>query len=793
MSKSGIGRRWALQASALLLGFGLFSAPARADEGQWPPEQISQLDAVHLKSLGLELGPRQLGLGGGGLFRAVVKLGDCSAAFVSRSGLVLTSEHCIDSALRSSSNGDHDYLAQGLLARKKDNELPAPGFTVEVLEDMHDVTNDVLSAANSTHDDVARERALESASQKLVARCERRHPGRRCRVKRFFLGKQFKLLQLLELRDVRVVYAPPASIARFGGTVDEGMWPRHAGDFAVLRAYVGHDGKPAGYSAGNVPFKPAQWLHLGDEGIEPGDFVAVLGYPTQTQRYLPAAELSRYMEQVLPARAGLYGEWVDVLTRAASRASSADRIALHKQQLDRRLKTTRELLEAFRKLHVVEQGQRRERRLEAWCAGKSDRKRYANAMKELTRLSKARRARFGRALLLDSVAQGPALLAVAVDLVRRARGHRIVARHTSATYDDAHADRLWTLEAERLEHFDRSVDAELLASLVLRAHGLPERIEAFDKLAGPLGDKQRPILVRRLDALMARSRLSDVQHTRKLFDRPDAAALQKSNDPVIVLARGIADEIDRLEQARLRDRGTRSRVATDYFAMLRRVEHRPVYPDANGTLRLSYGTVVGYQPEDGLRAEEQTTLRGAIDKSTGEKPFDLPRQLLEKAPGAAASYWADPDLDDLPVCFLSNTDTSAGNPGGPVIDGRGHVVGLAFDRVEDDLASDFFFDPDRTRAIGVDIRYMLWLLDRVDDAGFLLRELGVSQYRSAPSRRERAAAPRLHGPGVTRTHREPHANACGCTVPGGNAGAAPEWWSLALLGVALLRTRRRDT
>jgi len=790
MSKSGIGGRWALRACAALLSLGLCSTPARADEGQWPPDQLGDLDPVHLKSLGLELRARQLRIGSGGLLGAVVKLGDCSAAFVSRSGLALTSQHCIDRALRASSKGGHDYVAQGLLARKPEDELPAPGFTVEVLEDSTDVTADILSAANKSHDDAARERAIEHAAAQKVARCERRHPGRRCRVKRFFLGRQFKLLQLLALHDVRVVYAPPAGIARFGGAIDDGMWPRHAGDFAVLRAYVGGDGKPADFAKNNVPFKPGRWLRLGDEGIEPGDFVAALGYPTGTRRYLPAVELARYVEQVLPARAGLYSEWVNALTRQAARSPAIEnRIAQHKQELSRRLQTTRDLLEAFNRLHLVEQGKRRQRRLESWCAAGPGRKRYLDAITALAELSAARRARFERALLLDSVQHGPTLLAVAVDLVRRARERSIPARHSNPTYADHNAGRLREIEAQRLEHVAPPVEGEFLASLVLRAHALPktERIEAFDKLAGALGNKQRGTLVRKLAALVGRSRLSDAKHARELFDQADAAALGQSHDPMIVLARGVADAIERLDEERARERGTESRVAADYFEMLRRVQHGPVYPDANDTLRLSYGTVVGYEPEDGLRAEAQTTLHGAIDKSTGEKPFALPRRLLDKAPGAGASYWADPGLDDLPVCFLSSADTAPGNAGGPMIDGRGHLVGLVIDRVEDDIASDFSFSANRTRAIGVDIRYMLWLLDRVDDAGDLLRELGVSQYRSAPSRRERAAAPRLHGPGVSKTRRGAHPNACGCAVPGGNGGGPRAWW---LLFPALLLRRR---
>ncbi len=790
---SGFGRHWALKACAALLAFGLGGASVSADEGQWPPGQVGSLDAVHLKSLGLELGPRRLGLGGAGLFHAVVKLDNCSAALVAPTGLVLTSYGCVEDVLRAAGSSDHDYLESGLLARKQSDELPAPGSTIEVLEDVTDVTRDVLSGAATAHDDAARERAIELASDKQVARCERRHPGRRCRVQRFYLGKEFRLLTLFELRDVRVVYAPPASVGQFGGAVDEGMWPRHAGSFAILRAYVGHDGKPAGYAKDNVPYKPRQWLHLGDQGIAPGDFVATLGYPGRTRRYLPAAELSRYAEQVLPGRVGLYGEWVDALTRQAARSQDiANRIAVHRQQLAERLQAARSLLGAFRRLDLVEQGRRRERRLGAWCSARPDRKRSSDALAVLSQLSTARRARFSRALLLDSVEEGPDLLAVAVDLVRRARARQVPDRQLDSIYSDDSSEKLWRREAPRLARFDAAVDAELMASLVLRARGLAkaDRIDALDKLGGGLGDKQRPALVRQLAARIRTSALSSEKHTRQLFDQADAAALDKSRDPLIVVARGLVDAIERLHEERAAERGTESRIAPAYFDMLRSVQGGPVYPDANGTLRMSFGTVAGYRPEDGLRAEPQTTLSGAVEKATGEKPFDLPRRLLQKASSAGESYWADPDLDDLPVCFLMNTDTVAGDPGGPVIDGQGHLVGIDFDRVRDNVASEFAYSADRSRSIAVDIRYMLWVLDRVDDAGQLLRELDASQYRSAPSRRERAAAPRLHGPGLTKTHRGTHPNACGCTVPGGSSDAPPVLLLLTLLGLARARRRR---
>ena len=612
-----------------------------------------------------------------------------------------------------------------------------PGRKVEVLVRESDVTSEVLSAAKPATDDATRERAIEAATQKLVDSCEQTHRPHHCSVRSFFLGRQYRLFETLELGDLRVVYAPPAGVGQFGGRVDRHAWPRQAGDFALLRAYTAADGTPAGYAKENVPYKPDPWLHVGDEGIEPGAFVMVAGYPAHTDRYLPAVEIARYTEQVLPARIGLYQDWLEVIDRQGKRSPAlAVKVAMHKRQIEELLASTRARLEALNKLHLTELREREEQRLHTWCSVKPDRKQFCDAFAELEKLSATRREAFPRTLLLDNLRRGPSLLAIGIDLVQRARQHAVVARQRTATYADDNAGQLWKQQEHRLHGYDPRVDAELLASLVLRARHLPQAtpLEPLSRLAGNLDDKQRDALARRLEARFRSSTLSNEKHVRELFDAADAAALEKSRDPVIALARDLADLLAQRDAERARERGTESRVGPRYFQMLDRSRTGPLYPDANGTLRVSYGTVTGYDPEDGLRALPQTTLHGAINKATGESPFNLPRRLLEKAAAAGESYWADPDLDDVPLCFLSSADT-AGSPGGPVIDGRGHLVGLDFDRVWEDAAGDFVYRRDRSRSIGVDIRYMLWLLDRVEDAGALLRELGVSSYRSAPSRR----------------------------------------------------------
>lgn len=739
-------------------------ATARADEGLWPPGQIAGLDIAHMGSLGLRLRPDQLWSENGGILRAAVKLPGCSGAFVSETGLVVTNHHCAYRAIRAQSSAEHDYLGQGFLAKKRSAELRAPGYTLRVLESVKDVTTEVRAVAKAAKSDQERAVAVDAKERDLAAACEKQ-AHHRCRVASFHMGREYKLFDSLEIEDVRVVYAPPASIGEFGGGTLSWTWPRHTGDFTVLRAYVGPDGAPADYSEKNVPFKPKQWLKIGADGVKNGDFVAILGYPRETDRYLTASEVARQVEQLYPATLELAGEWIGILDDAVKKSPQlAAKMAARRSRLEARQKMARGMIADLRQLGLVDRREKEEARLKSWAAEKPVRKRAVDELAAMDGISKRKRARFPRAFLLDHLGHGPDLLAVALDIVRPG------------------AHRHWSRDQRRIADFNADVDARLLASLAARAKRLPQgqELDALAKLA-----------TGGVTAAMGKvraSRLSDESTAKRLFDDP--AAAEKSRDPMIMLARALGQELDRLDAERNADRGLVMRIGPDYFSMLEAERGDRLYPDANGTLRLSVGTMRGYSPEDGLLARSQTSLHGAVEASTGEEPFNLPRAVVEKAPEAKESYWADPDLDDVPVCFLSNADTSGGGDGSAVVNGRGELVGLSFDRVWENVAGDLGYSVSRSRNINTDIRYMLWLLDRVVDAGDLLQELGAARYRSAPSRRERTQPLRRHLPSAPAASAKPApAKGCGCTLPASDAGGRAAL-AVALLALAAARRRR---
>lgn len=770
---------------SLLLALCCVAPRVHADEGQWPPDRLGELDKSRLASLGFRLSTTDLYSENGGLMRAAVNIGGCSAAFVSPDGLIATNHHCAYRAIQSNSTPEKDYLANGFVAKNKQSELQGKGYNVLVLRSIRDVTPEIRKVEASTKDDYERMLAIEKKRKELVLECEKKQKGLRCEVATFSMGDEYKLFESLELTDVRLVYAPPAGIGEFGGEVDNWMWPRHTGDFALMRAYSDAKGNPSEYSDKNVPYRPPSFLKVSADGVAPGDFVAVLGYPGRTQRYLRAQEIERQMKQALPESAEFLSSWVGLLEKQATRSKDvAIKVAAQKKGFANSAKNSKGMLEGLGHLGLLERRRDEEKRLLSWLKSPGHEKQAA-AVAELDAMVKERERVFLRELLLSNALRGPNLLGVAVDLVRRAKESAKPDLEREEAYMDRNAVRLWKNQERRLRDFDAEVDAALLASLATRAKQLPPEL-AIDPLAR-LATGDETATARSLVGRMRGSVLAKSESTKKLFDGP-ASAVDASTDSLVVLARALVAEIEAMEKLQKTREGRALRTGPAYFEALRATTKKPFYPDANGTLRLSYATVGGYVPKDGLTATPQTVLGGAVKKHTGTPPFELPKAVLDKARAAKDSYWSDPILGDVPMCFLSNADTTGGNSGSAVIDGNGRLVGLNFDRVWENIAGDFGWGADRSRNISVDVRYMLWLLDRVADADSILEELGVAGFRSQPARRGREAP--ASAPPVSSGGGTPEVRSCGCGFEARDARLGWVWVGLSLL-VAMRRWPRR--
>ena len=795
-------RRWSLPsllvlataaATAAVTVFGAAPGLARADEGQWMPEQISELDQGQLKSLGLQLSAEQLwGGDDGGVMRAIVNLSGCSAGFVSPKGLVATNHHCAYRAIQANSAVDHDYLTDGFLAADQAGELDSKGTTVKVLMEVTDVTAEVRKAADGVTSPGERARKVDLARKTLVEACEKEDAANRCRVAEFYNGSLYQLHRYVEFPDVRLVYAPPSSVGNYGGEVDNWMWPRHTGDFSLMRVYATKDGKPAEYSEDNVPYEPKRWLTPSTEGVEPGDFVAVLGYPGHTDRYLPFSEVTRQVEQFLPARVELYGEWIRILEEAGERDPAVKiKVAARLRSLANRHKNARGMIDGIKRNGILARREAEEKKLAEWAKGQG--KAYAGVLEGLDALTQARRDGFERDFLVGNLSGGAGSLALAIDLVRLARERKKPDLERDSSYQDRELTSLWKREQGRIRDFDAAVDTALMRDIFGRIEKLP----AAQRFTG--------VGAADVAAIVGKTKVTDEAFAKELFDAADLAAIEASRDPMIALARELVVAIEAQEDAQYEQTGKMFELGPKYFDMLRAVRGGAVYPDANGTLRFSYATVKGYAPRDGLVATPQTTLAGQVAKHTGEEPFDLPQKVRDAAPLAGTTYWSDPALGDVPVCFLSTADTTGGNSGSPVIDGQGRWVGLNFDRVWENIAGDFGYTVDRSRNVTVDVRYLFWTLDEVVGAKALMDELGIADKADADPR-PRTTGNGAANAGVTGTaaktgavggpmknagtgpRAEPAAKAsCACTS--GDERSSGPWWSLAL--PLLLRRRRR--
>jgi hypothetical protein len=710
-----------------LLLLSLVAAPALAGEGKWTPQQVLELDPAWLRAQGLQVPPKKLWdpQRGTGLLAGTVNVGGCSGAFIAPSGLVITNHHCAFGVIQEHSTPQRDLITDGFLASKREDELPGKGSRVQVPRSFKDVTRDVLAAVPEGADDSARFKAIERKQKELVAECEKR-PATRCQVATFDGGLNYTLMDSVELADVRLVYAPPRAVGEYGGEEDNWMWPRHTGDFAILRAYTAPDGSSAPYSDKNVPYKAEFFFPLATEGVKPNDFVMVLGYPGITWRALLAEEMAERQSRLYPRMRDVFGEAIQILEEEGNK-DAAGKIAVASQlkSLHNVHKNAGGQLAGLKRGRIIEKQQASETAVAAW-AQKGGAK-WAEALKAREALLAEQAAIhkvFEREFLLSAagrLARGPAL-AVTVSRLAAERARPDLERRPE--YMDRELPRL----KDRLEREQKNLflpaDKKLLQAFVRRAQALgpEERIASVDKHFGKTFSEKD--VAAKIEAMYSGTKVLTLAERMKMAGET-LAQLEARKDPLLAFGLDLAKELTALDEVKDRRQGAALRLRPEWRKAVLAHAGKPVAPDANGTLRVSFAKVQGYTPRDGAVYTPQTTLAGLLAKHTGEEPFDVPAKVSKVAEAKRFGTWVDPRLKDVPVNFLSDADTTGGNSGSPTVNGRGQLVGVNFDRVWENVANDFGYNPDVARNVSVDVRYILWMLDQVEDADALLRELGV--------------------------------------------------------------------
>lgn len=711
-----------------LVSAALVAAGGLALEGKWTPWQLGQLDQHWLAEQGLQVPSSALWnpVSGGGLLAAVVDLDGCTAALVSGEGLLLTNHHCVYSMLQQQSTPHADILSTGFLAPGRGGERAGYSSSALVPARFTDVTADVEKAVPARADGLARSRALAQRQKELVAECERQ-PGRRCRVAAFDGGLQYVLIESLEYPDVRLVYAPPQALGDFGGEVDNWMWPRHTGDFALLRIWADRQGLPARSSRDNVPLRTERFLRLGLDGVKSGDFVLTAGYPARSFRSLTAPEMGERAALYFPLRAELYGAWQAILEKASVRDETARMVLADRvQSMANVAKNARGQIAGLARGNLVEKKWSLESRVLAWASERPEMRDAVAAHRSLAEIVEQRRATWRRDFLLGSMQQGPLPLYFSLTLARWARERGKPDMERQPDYMERNRERLREALVQSQAGFDLATEKGLMVDLFERFAALPEgsRSPAVDRFLG--SSRSRDAIAGRVDVLLAPTRVLDWPSQRTMFDE-SYAALRLRRDPLLELAFALDDELRAAEQRQEQAEGATSLLRPAWLRAVHGFLGAPVSPDANGTLRVSLGHIEGYSPRDGVTMVPQTTLRGLLAKVGNAPPFALPSEFLAAARRSGTVRWQDAGLGDVPVAFLADLDTSSGTSGSPVLNGRGELVGLNFDRVWEAVAGDFGYDPELNRNISVDVRFLLWTLEAVEGprATELVRELGV--------------------------------------------------------------------
>ena len=697
-------------------------AGAHADEGQWQPHQLPQLKA-ELKRVGIEIPAEKLADLSKHPMSAIVSLGGCSAAFVSDAGLVVTNHHCAYGAIQRNSTPEHNYITNGFLAKTRASELPGgPNSLVYVTDKVENVSERVLKGLTADMSGRARHEAVEKRVKDLIAECET-DKMYRCSVPAFHRGLEYYRIRQMMIRDVRLVYAPSDKIGNFGGDIDNYEWPRHTGDYSFLRAYVGKDGRPADPSPDNVPYKSKDFLVVSAEGLKAGDGILLAGYPGRTSRYKLPAEIRFARDTAFPLKVSeLQADLAVMADATQGDAAAAVRYASVVKSINNVLKKTQGLLDGFARKDIAAIKDVQDAEFRAWYA------RQPNVSPTLL-------AELDAAIASDmALSEEEFAWSVATnsDLLKSAR----TVYRLSLERQKADAERESGFQQRDLA-FIKARLARLEQSYVNKVD--QARFEAGLKRYAQLAAKSHP---QGLDALLpAPAAVAALYQQTQLADtakrlawlEKDQAAVARSDDAFMQLAIKLQPVEAALEERRKEVDGNLERVIPQYMQAViawKKTQGKPVYPDANSTLRVTYGTVAPYSPRDGITKGPFTTVEGIVEKVTGKAPFEAPQGLIDAVKQKRYGQFRDPALGTVPVNFLTSADTTGGNSGSAVMNKRGELIGLNFDSTYESITKDWYFDTAITRAIHLDIRYMLWVMKEVDHADNLLQEMTVKYPKS---------------------------------------------------------------
>ncbi len=705
----------------LLVNVFISHSYVKADEGMWIPMLVEQMVYGDMSRMGMKLTPEQIySVNSSSIKDAIVIFGrGCTGEIISGDGLLLTNHHCGYGVIQSHSTVEHDYLTDGFWAMTREQEIPSPGLTVTFLIRMEDVTTKVLGVLGDDMTAQERSKAVSDIAGKLTKQAtEGTHYS--AIVRPYFNGNEYYMLVFETYRDVRMVGAPPSSIGKFGADTDNWMWPRHTGDFALFRVYSAPDGKPADYSKDNIALKPRHFLPVSVAGVKKGDFSFIMGNPGSTDRYLTSWGVKMAIEQSNPAVVKIREEKLAIMLKDMQ-ASDAVRIQYSSKYagISNYWKYYIGQTRGLKRLKVLEKKQAIEDDFNRWVmADPTRRNKYGNALDLIkTAYAQLETDNLLQVYYREALMRGAEILGFAIQF-------QDLLKQMNEKADQEKIAKTAAGLKQRAESFFKNynppTDQKLLgAMLAMSFSDLPKDQQPAAMLA--INSKFKGDFNAFAAHLFAKSVFANKNRVLAFLDKPNAKILAK--DPAFVLAQEFSEFGQKLNNRTTPIQEALAKGNRLFVAGLREMQpEKRFYPDANSTFRLTYGQVLDYFPADAVHYDYKTTLKGVMEKEDPTNwEFVVPQKLKELY--AKKDYGIYGENGEMITCFISNHDITGGNSGSPVMNGKGELIGLAFDGNWEAMSGDIAFEPELQRTISVDIRYVLFIIDKYAGAGHLIKEM----------------------------------------------------------------------
>ncbi len=695
----------------------------QAKEGMWIPIFLEKYNFAEMQQMGFKLTAQDIyDVNKASMKDAVVIFGGgCTGELISGDGLLITNHHCGLGQVQRHSSVEHDYLTNGFWAMNKGEELPNPGLTVSFLEYMEDVTDKVLDGTSNLTDE-EKERKIQNNILKI--RKESEKEGKfSAQVKPLFYGNQYFLYVHKVYRDVRLVGAPPSAIGKFGGDTDNWMWPRHTGDFSLFRIYAGKDNEPAEYSPENVPFQQKKFFSVSIKGVKEGDFTMVFGNPGTTMQYIPSKEVAIIMNQRDPDRVKIRDKKLEIIGADMEKDAKVRIQYTSKYQgISNAWKKWQGEIKGLKRLDAVTKKQEFEKEFKEWAVSanlwESEYKTvFRNFDSIYTVYEKYIKAADYYSEIVNSGTDIFALAAQANLLLNAA--------------ENKQTEQLASLKKSMnrsipgiFKNYNKATDEKLFATL------LPMLADGISEEFLPVGFRNKINATTEnelIEKYYRKSMLCDTVFWKKMLEEKSDKLIQKlRKDPVFVLYNllKIKNETEIAPVVAMANKAITENMKIYMAGIMQMKQNQPLYADANLTLRVSYGKVEGYQPVDGVYYKHFTTLKGIMEKDNPEiYDYDVPdrlKELYEKK-----DFGRYEENGSVPVCFVASNHTTGGNSGSPVVNGNGELIGINFDRVWEGTMSDIMFDPEVCRNISLDMRFVLFIVDKYAGAGYLLNEMKI--------------------------------------------------------------------